>query len=82
MIVWSLHSTTGWILWYGVTVTYSGSTNAGSLGFSGVPISIDEGDYTNPHTGVGWASTYLSGSVETVLGDCYVGYPSSSAYIG
>ena len=81
MIVWSIHSTQGWILWYGVTVTYSGSARAGSVGFSGVPVNINAGDYTSPYVGSGWASASLSGSVETVLWTCSIAYPSDMAYI-
>jgi hypothetical protein len=81
MIVWSIHSTQGWILWYGIDVYYSGQTNSGVVGFSGIPVNIDAGDYTTPHTGHGWASTYLAGTVETVLWTCYVAYPDDTAFI-
>jgi hypothetical protein len=82
MIVWSVHSTQGWIIWYSTTVTYSGASRSGSVGFTGVPMNINAGDYTTPYTGEGWASAYLSGTVETVLADCYVAYPETSHFVG
>ena len=82
-ITWHIHSTQGWILGYGVDVVYSGTAHAGTVGFSGYPLDvIDAGDYTNVHTGVGWADAYLSGTVETVLADCGIGYPDVSHYVG
>ncbi|GAA4343516.1 hypothetical protein [Microbacterium rhizosphaerae] len=80
-IWWHLHSTTGWILQYNLTVHYQGTAAAGNVGFSGVPVNIDAGDYTNPHTGSGYASAFLSGTAETVLYDCYIENPTTGATI-
>lgn len=76
-IQWALHSTTGLIIYYSVGTPYWGQTHSGTFSYSGAFPGNDVAGGNPATTGSGYAHTYLSGSVSTVLYDCVVLNPSA-----
>ncbi len=76
MMIWGIQSSTGWVISYSVSITYEGTAAAGVVPFSGIPLDINTGDYTNQYTGYGDASAFLSGTVQTLFADCDILNPS------